>query len=84
MVENFTLAALAAAAITELVKLGRKPADTSSFALRLTSVLSGTAAGVLLDESALGLVLGVGAGGLSTTVFWAVKSWIKNRSSQAS
>lgn len=82
MVDNILLAALASAAITEVVKLGRKPVETSAFALRLVAVLSGAASGVALDQSLTGAVIGVGAGGLSTTIFWAVKSWIKNRSSQ--
>jgi len=83
VVDNILLAALASAAITEVGKFGRKPVETSAFALRLVAVLSGAASGVALDQTLTGAVVGVGAGGLSTTIFWAVKSWIKNRSSQA-
>ena len=82
MTENFFWAAVAAAGLTELVKVGREPAKTSNFVLRFTAIVSGALAGLALDRTLPGLVIGIGAGGLSTTVFWAAKSWIKNRSSQ--
>jgi hypothetical protein len=80
---HFALSALAAAVITEVIKLGRG-VPTSAFALRVVSVVSGVVFALLLDRTLFNLVLGIGSGGLSTYIFWAVKRWIKSRSSPQS
>ena len=49
--------------------------------LKSVSVVLGGAAGYFLGESLLGLVVGVGAGGITTSVVGAVKARIKGAGS---
>ena len=83
-----TICALSAGAGTEVVRqllLGWRRAKGAERprwylgALRGLSVVLGASAGFLLGDNTLGLLIGVGAGGLTTSVVAMVKAKLKGK-----